>query len=100
MGDDHARSPVEQALEPFADQRLRLRVDARRRLVESEDARIIDERARDGQELTLAMRQIRAALPDLLPKAARQRPDEPGGVGSGHRILQLRPRELTVAAQA
>ena len=47
-----------------ADQQLGLGVDARRRFVEDQDARIERQRARERQQLLLADRQRRAALGD------------------------------------
>ena len=51
MGDDEGGAPVTQARHGLLDQHLGARVDVARRLVEDEDARIREERARDGPTL-------------------------------------------------
>ena len=50
-----------------------LRVDRRRRLVEDQDRRVLEERARDGDALALAAGELRAALAELGLVALRQR---------------------------
>ena len=54
--------PAISTLQRVADEELGLGVDARRRLVEDQDARIERQRARERQQLLLADRQRRAAL--------------------------------------
>ena len=72
--------PRHQHAQRVADQQLGLGVDARRRLVEDQDARIERQRARERQQLLLADRQRRAALGDRRRVAARQPLDERVGV--------------------
>ena len=52
------------------------RVERRGRLVEQQDRRRLEDRARDGDALLLAARQLQAALADLRLVAVRQRADE------------------------
>ena len=54
--------PFISTLQGVADEQLGLGVDARRRLVEDQHARIERERARERQQLLLPDRQRRAAL--------------------------------------
>ena len=62
MRDDEHRPSGEQPIDGLLHQPLRLRVQRRRRLVEDEDRRIDEQRAGDGETLTLAAGQPRAAL--------------------------------------
>ena len=62
--DDERRAPLPQRPQAVLDQRLALAVEARRRLVEDQDARVRENRARDGDALPLAARQPHAALAD------------------------------------
>ena len=64
VGDDQARPPDEQAIERRLDQRLVGGVERARRLVEDEDLRVLEQRARDREPLLLAARQAIAALAD------------------------------------
>ena len=57
--------PGEQPPQALLDARLGVQVDVRRRLVEDEDPRVGDQRAREGDELALARRELHAALADL-----------------------------------
>ena len=72
VSDGDAAPAPQQLLQPRPDQRLRLGVHARRRLVQREDGWIIEERARDGQQLALPLREILAALVYLLSEAVRE----------------------------
>src|SRR5688572_17451760 len=54
--DDEGRAPAAQRLEAVLDQRLALAVEARRRLVEDQDARVGEDGASDRQALPLAAR--------------------------------------------
>ena len=56
--------PAAQRAQAVLDQRLALAVEARGRLVEDQDARIGEDRARDRDALALAARQLHAALAD------------------------------------
>ena len=62
--DGDRRAAGHQHVQRVADQELGLGVDARRRLVEDQDARIERQRARERQQLLLPDRQRRAALGD------------------------------------
>ena len=73
---DHERRPVaHQVGERILHQPLRFRVERRRRLVEDQDRRVLQQRARDRQPLALAAGQPLAALADpgvvLLAAASR-----------------------------
>src|SRR3712207_7503830 len=59
------RSPGEKGPERALDPPLGADVDARGRLVQDQDPRIGEESARERDELALAEREARAALPDL-----------------------------------
>ena len=63
--------PGHQHVQRVADQQLGLGVDARRRLVEHEDARIEGERAGERQQLLLADRERGAALGDRRSRTRR-----------------------------
>src|SRR5260221_8454963 len=73
MRDDEHRSPPRNLLHALLDDALALVIERARRLVENEDARIGDERARDRQPLLLAAREAAAALADDRVVAARRR---------------------------
>src|SRR5207253_10328517 len=64
VGDDERRASLSQRLQAVLDHRLALAVEARRRFVEDEDARVGENRARDRHALALAARQPDAALAD------------------------------------
>ena len=66
--DDDRRAAVQQPVERLLDQDLGRPVDVRRRLVEDEDARIGEQRARDRDQLPLARREARRR-----PRARRGR---------------------------
>jgi hypothetical protein len=70
MRDDHAGPPGEEPRQRLADQGLGLRIDTRRRFVERQDARIIDERAGDGEMLALPATDWRRARRS--PRRSRQ----------------------------
>src|SRR5262249_34659694 len=61
MRDDQHGAPLGDALHIVLDDALALIVERARRLVEDQDARIADERARDGDALPLAAREQGAA---------------------------------------
>ena len=56
--------PCEQPVERLLDQALGVAVERAGRLVEDQDARVAQDRARDRDPLALAARQARAALAD------------------------------------
>ena len=62
--DHERRPPLPQRLQAVLDQRLALAVEARRRLVEDQDPRVGQDRARDRHPLALAAGQPHAALAD------------------------------------
>ena len=64
MRDDERRPALAQRLQTVLNQRLAFAVEARRRFVENENARIGQNRARDRHALPLAARQPHAALAD------------------------------------
>ena len=74
MRDGDARSPREKSSHRLPDERFGFRIDARRRFVQDENGRIVHEGPGDGQQLALAVRDVRAALAQELaetPWAAR-----------------------------
>ena len=78
MGDDERRPPLgrDDVVDGPLDDALRLGVERGRRLVEHEDLRVADERARDGHALLLAARQLDAAVADLRLEAVGERAHE------------------------
>ena len=62
--DREDRAPRDQSFERLLDLPLRLRIDAARRLVENENARIVQDRARDRNALSLAARERVSPLAD------------------------------------
>ena len=54
MGDDDGGAPLQHIVQPFLDLRLGQRVDARRGLVQNDDRRILQQHARQRDELALA----------------------------------------------
>src|SRR2546427_81715 len=62
VGEDEGGAASHETIERRLDQRLALRVDRRERLVEHEDRRVAQERARDGDPLALATREPHTAL--------------------------------------
>ncbi len=57
VGEDEGRAALHQPVERFLDHRLALGVDGRERLVQDQDRRVAQERARDGDALALAARE-------------------------------------------
>src|SRR3954453_97991 len=72
VGDDQRGPPGQQPREAALDAGLRGDVDARRGLVEHEDAGVDDYRPRERHELTLAPGESLAALPDLRAETVGQ----------------------------
>src|ERR1035437_7919522 len=60
--DDERRAPLHQKRQAFLDERLGLRVEAGRGLVENEDARVREDRARNRHALALPARQFHPTL--------------------------------------
>ena len=71
LGDDEGRAALHQLVQRLLDEELGLRVHARRGVVEDEDARVHEQRARDGDALLLAAGERHAALADPLVVAVR-----------------------------
>ena len=65
MRDHDRRPPDEQSLESALDGALGPHIDVRRGLVEDQDPRLGQQRAREGDQLPLARRQADAPLADL-----------------------------------
>ena len=63
--DDKARPPDHETVERRLHDLLALRVERRRRLIEDEDARVFENRARDRDALALTARNAHAAFADL-----------------------------------
>ena len=74
--DHQAGSPAHHHLEAPFGWRLRSRVQRAGRFVQDQDARILEQDARDREALTLAARELVAALADHRLVAGRQRGDE------------------------
>ena len=72
--DDERRSSGQEAAESAIDPPLGADVHGRRRLVEDEDPRVGEQRARKGDELALAERELEAALADRGVVAVRRAP--------------------------
>ena len=84
MGDDERRPPLQEDGEPLLDERLRLGVEARRRLVEDEDPRVGQERAGDRDALPLPARELHARArrrPCRSPSRTPRRTRRPGRSG-------------------
>src|SRR5439155_23432943 len=62
--DDERRPPLPRRAQSVLNEHLAFAVQARRRFVENQDARVRQNRARDGDALPLAARQPHAALAD------------------------------------
>src|SRR5581483_2856853 len=79
--DDDRRAAAHRLAQPFPDARLGARVDRRGRVVEDQDARVDDERARDRDALPLPARERDPALADHRVVAVGKR---------GHELVRLR----------
>src|SRR5881409_1485353 len=64
VGDDDRGAAAEELRERVLDQPLGLRIDARGRLIEDEDGRIVGQCPGEGEELTLASGEVAAPLAD------------------------------------
>ena len=76
VGDDERGAAVEQAAQRALDAALGADVDRARRLVEDQDARVGEQRARERDELPLAEREAEAALAELRVVAVLEPLDE------------------------
>ena len=97
MGDDQRGPAHHQAVERRLDERLALRVHRRQRLVQHEDGRVAQERARDRDALALAAGQPDRALAHARGVALRQAADELVRVGRPRGRLQLGLRGVGLA---
>src|SRR5204863_9320903 len=88
------RAPLHQALERIEDPGLGAAVDAARGLVEEEDGRVLQERAREREPLALAARELDPAVADLRVQAQGQRLDE------GQRVRRADRRDDLLLARA
>jgi hypothetical protein len=90
---DHERGAARpQAPKAVLDHLLALAVEARRRLVQDENTRVRQDRARDGDALPLAARQLDAAFADHRVVSLRELADELVAVGDAARLLDLGER--------
>ena len=89
VGDDDRRPAAHRLAQAVADLRLGRRVDRRGRVVEDQDARVDDERARDRDALALAAGERDPALADHRVVAVRQRLDELVRLREARRALDL-----------
>src|SRR5213075_111940 len=94
---DQAGATAEQRLERGLDQLLIARVERARGLVEDQDARVAQDRARDRQALPLAAAQPVAALADQRPVPVGQPGDELVDLRGTRRGLDLVLRGLGAA---
>ena len=90
--------PWRSPLQALLDEGLALRVEGGGRLVEGEDAGLRQDRARDGDALTLAPRELHAALADDRAEPFGLAIGELGDVGAARRVHEfflgrLRARE-------
>ena len=76
MGDDDCCAPGQQSAQALLNPALGAQVDVGGRLVEDEDARVGDQRARERDELSLARGELHSALADLGVVAIRELTDE------------------------
>ncbi len=74
--DDDAGASTQQPAERYLDPLLGARVDAAGRLVEDQDARVNEHRARERQQLALSLAQRAALFSEARVVALRQRLDE------------------------
>ena len=92
---DHERRPPGHHLaQRDLDRLLGRRVDRRRRVVEDQDPRVAQQRARDRDPLALAARERQPALADARVVARRQLGDEAGRLRALRRPLDLLARRL------
>ena len=97
MGEDQRGAAFHQPIERLLDERLALGVHRGERLVEHEDRRIAQERARDRDTLALAAREADPPLADDGGVALGQPRDELVGVGGARGGLELGRRRVGLA---
>ena len=99
VGNNEHRPSVHQAVEAALDELLRAGIDGGGRLVENQHRRLGNRRPRDGQQLPLALREVRAVGIEQGVVALRQVGDEivrVGDLGGADAVL-VRRVELAVA---
>ncbi len=89
VGEDERGAPDHEAIEGFLNDLLVFGIDRGQRLVQNQDRRIAQKRARDCDALPLAARQAHAALADDGSIALRQARDEFMGVGRARGVFKL-----------
>ena len=89
-----------QMFERFLDQTLRRRVHARRRFIQNQNRRILEQRARDREPLFFANAQLHSALADDAIQSFRQPLDERARVRRIGRAPQLRVASRSVFPSA
>src|SRR6185503_16932798 len=89
MRDDKGRAAPPQRAQTVLDERFALAVERRGGFVEDEDARIGEDRARDGDALALPARELHPALADDRVVARLEPFDELVGVRNAADLLNL-----------
>ena len=92
--DDDHRPPAGDTQEIGTDDRLALRIQGAGRFIEDEDARIVDQRARDRQPLLLTAREVGRSFLDIGIVAVRHPLDELVGAGQmrgAHDVGEVEP---------
>ncbi len=97
MRDDQHGAPLHEVAQRLLDHELALGIEVRRRLVEDQDRRILEEGAGDGQALALAAAEPHAALAHQRGVALRAGQDELLGVGLARRAVDRLGRRRRVA---
>src|SRR6185295_15489070 len=86
----HRGAAAHQACECLLDQRLGVRVERARGLVQDQDARVLEQSAGNGDALPLAARELDAALADKRGEAGGKAGNELSRVGIKSRAVDLR----------
>src|SRR5262250_3393903 len=90
MRDDEDGAVLHQLAQRLLHQELAFRVQVRGRLIQDQDGRILQERARDGDALTLAARELHAALAHWGGVTLGEGSDELVGLSHARRPLDVR----------
>ena len=90
VGDDQRRAPAHQLLERVLQARLGVAVDAGGRFVEDQDRRVAVERARKGDQLALAGREVAAVLLDRGDRARPRSREQIERADAPQRLLDAR----------
>ena len=96
--DDH-RAATRDAQQVGVDQRLAFRIERAGGLVQDQDARVVDQRAGDGEALLLTARKVGRAFLDVGLVAVRHALDEFLGAGQPRRAHRILEREAGPAGQ-